>query len=208
MKKTTWLKLISVAVPYAAVLIGLYVLKNAWITIGLYHIPIALFLITDDRNSLLKKIRTGSNSTIAAVSIILSAMVFPIIFFFWKYMQLENVRLNNALADFGLHGSSWFFFMIYFSIIQPFLEELYWRGYLQCNHRYFSWTDLAFAGYHMLVLGLFIKPLWLVIAFIVLTAAACGFRYIAYKLEGLVVPLLSHIAADISIVTVTNVLIR
>jgi len=60
----------------------------------------------------------------------------------------------------------------------------------------------------MLVLGLFINPLWLVIAFIVLTAAACGWRYIAYKLEGLVVPLLSHIAADISIVAVTNVLIR
>ena len=208
MKKTTWLKLTSVAVPYAAVLVGLYVLRNAWITIGLYHILIALFLITGDRKSLLKKIRTGSNPKIAAVCIILSAMIFPIIFFFWKYMQLENVRLNTALADFGLHGSSWFFFMIYFSIIQPFLEELYWRGYLQSNHRYFSWTDLAFAGYHMLVLGLFIKPPWLVIAFIVLTAAACGFRYIAYKLEGLIVPLLSHMAADISIVAVTNILIR
>ena len=208
MKKTTWLKPVSVAVPYVAVLVGLYVLKNAWITIGLYHIPIALFLITGDRKSLLKKIRTGSNSTIAAVCIILAAMIFPIIFFFFKYMQLESVHLNTALADFGLYGASWFFFMIYFSIIQPFLEELYWRGYLQSNHRYFSWTDLAFAGYHMLVLGLFIKPAWLVIAFIVLTGAAWVWRYIADKLGGLVVPLLSHVAADISIVAVTTILIR
>jgi membrane protease YdiL (CAAX protease family) len=208
MKKTTSLKLFSVAVPYAAVLVGLYLLKNAWITIGLYHIPIALFLIAGDRKSLLKNIRTGSNPTIAAVSIILPVMVFPIIFFFWKYMQLEKVSLDTTLADFGLHGSSWFFFMIYFSIIQPFLEELYWRGYLQSNHRIFSWTDFAFAGYHMLVLGLFIKPSWLVIAFIVLTAAAWIWRYIADKLGGLAVPLLSHMAADITIVTVTNFLIR
>jgi membrane protease YdiL (CAAX protease family) len=208
MKKTTSLKSVCVAVPYAAVIIGLYILKNAWITIGLYHIPIALFLIGGDRKGLLKKIRTGSNCKIAAVSIILAAMIFPIIFFCWRYMQLESVHLNTALADFGLHGASWFFFMIYFSIIQPFLEELYWRGYLQSNHRYFSWADFAFAGYHMLVLGLFIKPAWLVIAFIVLTGAARVWRYIAYKLQGLAVPLLSHVAADISIVAVTNILIR
>ena len=35
--KRAWLKLISVLVPYVAVVVGLYVLKNAWIAIGLYH---------------------------------------------------------------------------------------------------------------------------------------------------------------------------
>lgn len=194
--------------PYAAVLIGLYILRNAWIAIGLYHFGIALFLIAGDRNSLLKKIRTGFNPKIATAGVVIPAMIFPVIFIFWEHMQLENVRLNTALANFGLHGSSWFFFMIYFSTVHPFLEEMYWRGYLECNHKYFSWTDFAFAGYHILVLAWFIKLPWLAIAFIALTVAAYGWRYVARKLEGLVVPLISHIVADVSIIAVTNVLIQ
>jgi hypothetical protein len=208
MKKTVWLRLIFAAVPYVAVLIGLYAFKNAWIAIGLYHLGIVFFLVAGDRHSLLKRIHKGWNSTMAATSIVVSVMTFFLIYLLWEYMQLENVRLDTALVGFGLHGSSWFFFMIYFSTVQPFLEELYWRGYMECNHKFFSWTDFAFAGYHILVLCFFIKWFWLVIAFIVLTAAAFGFRRIAYKLEGLSVPLLAHIAADVSIIAVTNALIR
>ena len=205
--KAARLKLISVLVPYVAVLIGLYVLKNAWIAIGLYHFGITVCLITGDRNCLLKRVCAGWNSIIAAVGIVMSVMIFPIIFFFWGHMQLESIPLKSALANFGLHGTSWFFFMIYFSTVLPFLEELYWRGYLENNRKYFSWTDFAFAGYHILVLAWFIKLPWLVIAFIVLTVAAYIWRYLASKLEGLVVPLLSHIVADVSIIAVTYILI-
>jgi membrane protease YdiL (CAAX protease family) len=208
MKKTAWLRLISVAVPYLAVLIGLYAFKNAWIAIGLYHLGIVFFLVVGNRHSLLKKIYKGWEPIMAATGIVVSVMIFFLIFILWKYMQLENVRLDTALVGFGLHGTSWFFFMIYFSTIQPFLEELYWRGYMEFNHKFFSWTDLTFAGYHILVLCLFIKWFWLIIAFIVLTVAAFGFRHIAYKLKGLAVPMLTHIVADISIITLTNALIR
>ena len=191
--------------PYVAVVVGLYVLKNAWIAIGLYHSGITVFLIAGNRKSLLKKVCAGWNSLMAAAGVLMAAMSIFIILFLWEYMQLENMPLNSALANFGLHGTSWFFFMIYFSTVQPFLEELYWRGYLECGHKCFSWTDLAFAGYHILVLAWFIKLLWLLIAFIVLTIAAYIWRYIASKLEGLAVPLLSHIVADVSIIAVTYI---
>ena len=46
--KTAQLKLISVLVPYVAVIIGLYVLKNAWVAIGLYHFGLIAFLIFGD----------------------------------------------------------------------------------------------------------------------------------------------------------------
>jgi len=206
--KTARLKLISALVPYVAVLVGLYVLKNAWIAIGLYHFGIVLFLIAGDRNGLLKKISTGWNPKMAAAGVGMSVMIFLVVFILWEHMRLENVHLDTALADFGLHGTSWFFFMIYFSTVQPFLEELYWRGYLESNHKFFSWTDFAFAGYHILVLAKFTQPPWLVVAFIVLTVAAYNWRYTASKLEGLIIPLLSHIVADVSIISVTYVLIR
>jgi len=206
--KTAWLKLISVLVPYVAVMVGLYVLKNAWIAIGLYHSGIAVFLIAGNKKSLLKKVCAGWNSLMAAAGVLMAAVSIFIILFLWEYMQLENLPLSSALANFGLHGTSWFFFMIYFSTVQPFLEELYWRGYLECSDKYFSWTDFTFAGYHILVLSWFIKLPWLVIAFIVLTVAAYVWRHLALKFEGLAVPLLSHIVADISIIAMTYILIQ
>ena len=206
--KATPLKLISVSVPYIAVLIGLYVLKNAWITIGLYHLGITVFIIAGDRNSLLRRVCSGWNSTAAVIGTVMSVMISPIIFFFWEHMQLGNKSLDSALISFGLHGTSWFFFVIYFSTAQPLLEELFWRGYLVGDHKYFAWTDFAFAGYHLFVLAWFIKLPWLVIAFIILTIAAYVWRHLASKFEGLIVPLLSHIIADISIIVVTYVLIH
>ncbi len=205
---TAWLKLISILMPYVTVLFGLYVLKNAWIAIAFYHFGITVFLIAGRRNRLLKRVCAGWNPLMAAASVVMSVMIFPIIFFFWGHMQLESTPLKSALANFGLHGTSRFFFMIYFSTVHPFLEELYWRGHLGYGHKHFSWTDFAFAGYHILVLAWFIKPLWLVIAFIVLTAVAYIWRHIAFKLEGLAVPLLSHIAADVSIIVVIYILIK
>jgi len=193
---------------YVAVMVGLYVLKNAWIAIGLYHSGIAVFLMAGNRKSLLKKAYAGWNSLMAAASVLMAAVSIFIILFLWEYMQLENMPLILALANFGLHGTSWFFFMIYFSTVQPLLEELYWRGYLECADKYFSWTDFAFAGYHILVLAWFIKLPWLIIAFIVLTAAAYIWRCLALKFEGLAVPLLSHIVADISIIAMTYILIQ
>ena len=205
---TARVKLVSVLVPYIAVLVGVYVFRNGWVAIGLYHFGIVLFLLADDRGRLLKSVVSGWDTVSAGLLVVMAAMIFPIIFFFWGYMQLESIPLNSALANFGLHGSSWFFFMIYFSTVHPFLEELYWRDYLGGTRKYFSWRDVAFAGYHILVLAWFIKWPWLVIAFIVLTATACVWRYVARKLEGLVVPLLSHIIADVSIIAVVCVLVR
>ncbi|MBC8393455.1 MAG: CPBP family intramembrane metalloprotease [Deltaproteobacteria bacterium] len=206
--KTVPPKRISIFVPYVAVLVGLCVLKNAWIAIGLYHFGMTVFLVTGNRSTLLKKAYTGWNFAATVIGILMSAMIFPIIFFFWKLMQLENMPLNTVLSNFGLHGTSWFFFMIYFSTVQPLLEELYWRGYLVHGNKCFSWTDLAFAGYHILVLAWFVKLPWLVIAFVLLTLTAYIWRYLAFKYEGLIVPLLSHVAADIGIIAAIYVLIQ
>lgn len=205
--KTTRLKLISALVPYVAVIIGLYVLENAWLALGLYHVGIAMFIISN-RTGLFKSVRCGWNFPVALISIAACALIFPTVIILWKYMELENLHLKTVLAQFGLAGLSWYFFMIYFSTVHPFLEELFWRGCLENKNRYPSWTDFAFAGYHILVLHWFIKSPWLIALFILLTVAACVWRFIARGLKGLAVPLLSHIVADISIVAAANVIIK
>ncbi len=202
------LKPISALVPYASVLIGLYFFKNAWVAIGLYHFGMTVFLMTDKKKMSLKRLCSGWNSAAAVFGIVMSVMIFPILYIFWRYMCLEDISLYSALANFGLQGASWFFFMIYFSTVQPVLEELYWRGYLGCDHLGVSWADFAFAGYHILVLARFIKLPWLIIACVILSVVAFIWRYILLRCGGLIIPLLSHIVADISIVIAIHLLIQ
>ena len=206
--KTTWVKNISVAVPYVAVLVGLYVLESAWIALGIYHLGIAGFLIAGDRGMVLAKAWRGWNLAIAAGMVVMSAMVFPAVLLLWGKMQLADAPLSVGLASVGLQGRSWLGLMVYFSTVQPVLEELYWRGYMESRHKCIAWTDFAFAGYHLLALVRFVKAPWLLVALVVLTLAAWVWRYVAGRLGGLIVPLLSHIVADMSIVAVTYILIR
>ncbi|UCF44059.1 MAG: CPBP family intramembrane metalloprotease [Planctomycetota bacterium] len=200
------MKVIAAGIPYVAVLIGLYILRSAWAAIGLYHFGIALLLIADDKGRSLKKIRSGYNSIITVASCGVCVLIVPTILVLWQYMQSGEASLKVKLTDLGLQGTSWYFFMVYFSTVQPFLEELYWRGYLGSKQRYLCWSDLAFGGYHMLVLVWFIKLPWLAVSFIVLSIAAWAWRYAAGKLGGLAVPLLSHIVADASIIGVAYIL--
>jgi len=200
------IKLISTGVPYVAIFIGLYILRSAWAAILLYHFGIALFLIADDKGRSLKKIRSGYNSIITIASGAVCVLIVPTIFLLWQHMQLEDTSLRTKLMDFGLQGTSWHFFMVYFSTVHPFMEELYWRGYLDSKHEYLSWPDLAFAGYHIFVLVWFIKLPWVAASFLVLSVAAWAWRYAVHKLGGLAVPLLSHMVSDISIIAVANIL--
>jgi len=206
--KAAPVKLISVLVPYVAVLLGLYIFENAWIAILVYHVGIAAFLIAGDRKALLRRIYTGWNSPLAALGVVLPAMIVPILLLLWQYMQLEATPLDFVLARFGLRGIPWLLFVAYFSTVQPFLEELYWRGHLQGDRRCVSWTDFAFGGYHVLVLAWFIKLPWLAPAFLVLAGTAFVWRHWTSKLGGLAVPLLSHAVADISIMVATCVLMQ
>lgn len=207
MKGTIRLKFAVAAVPYIAVVSGLYVFSNAWAAILLYHFGIVLFMIIDGREKLLKNIRSGWNSTAAGVCVAICVLIGPFIVFFWQHMRLEGVELETRLMEFGLCGLSWYVFVVYFSTVQPFLEELFWRGYFGNEDRFLPGIDIVFGGYHVFVLAFFIKLPWLIVSLIVISCAGWGWRFIANKCKGLIVPLLSHIAADISIIIAINILI-
>lgn len=206
MKVNNWYKLISAAMLYVVVFVGLYIFKNAWAAILLYHLGIALLMVIGNRKDLLKSVFAGWNLTFALIAVAVCALSGPAILLFWEYMRLDQIALGTVLGDFGLDGWSWYLFIIYFVTVQPVLEELYWRRFPGSSRKWLCFTDLAFAGYHIFVLVWFIKWPWLVAAFIVLSTAGFFWRRIAGKFGGLTVPILSHIAADVSIVAAVSVL--
>ena len=96
--------------------------------------------------------------------------------------------------------------MPYFAIVHPVLEQLHWRAMPDPPNRNAVWLDIAFAFYHVLVLLLLLQKTWLLLPFIVLMTSSFFWRYTAKKLGGMVVPLLTHIAADTSVIIAVYVL--
>ena len=119
-----------------------------------------------------------------------------------------SLQLESELADLGLTGLPWLLFIGCYFIVNPVLEELFWRGYLGQRTRGLTWNDVWFSGYHVLVAVNFTWWPWVVASFLVLVAISWVWRQFARQARGLLLPILSHTAADASIILAVFLLAR
>ena len=199
-KTKQYLKAIAPAIPYVAVLIGLYGLHNAWSSIILYHLGMVVILTLTKSWWLGKRLLSWQAYLVLLVVVIGSALSGIIVFYLWSIMKLPELVLGAELTNLGLSQTPWILFMFYYFTINPLLEEIFWRGYLGSPKVAPIWGDFWFAGYHTLVLYLFIGLPWVAASFLVLVAAGWFWRQITRIYGGLMMPILSHAAADAGII--------
>ncbi len=193
--------------PYMAVSIGLYLLHSAWLAMLVYHSGIILVLMILGKDDLrIQYLFSGLDLKVLSVAMVVGSLSGVIIYNLWYFMALENVNIDVSLTKYGLAGLSWYLFMIYFSTANPLLEELFWRRFLYKKDISPLLLNVAFAGYHVLVLHLFINWLWIFLAFLLLVATAWTWQYLYNSLNGLAAPWLSHTIANTSIVLAVNML--
>ena len=71
-------RMIGAAVPYVAVLIGMYALQSAWITILLYHTGVLALLILGVRTDAWVQITRGFDKRIGVAGIAVCALAFSV----------------------------------------------------------------------------------------------------------------------------------
>jgi hypothetical protein len=205
---TMRLSYLAIALPYAAVLLGLYVLRNAWATILLYHVGMVTLLRLGGQEGLLRAVRQGWSAPAAVVIGIVFATCGLLLALLWGTISREHVDLAETLTSLHLSGLYWWVFVAYYVTVHPVLEEIFWRGYFPRVHRSPVVLDVAFAGYHVLVLCIFIKLPWVLVSFGVLLFASWSWRQLVARYSGLGVAIASHAAADLSVIAVIEYLIR
>lgn len=200
MQNRTKLKLVGISIPYIAILFGLFVFKNAFIAISFYYVGIMIFSSTTGGSRFIKSIFSGWDIRIAVFAVIMGGLSGVIVYSMWNVSALESIILKDVFAEYGLKGIRIYFFAALAIVVNPAIEEVFWRGLLGVKDRRINWLDAAFAGYHVPALLLVIKPLMAIPSFITLCGAGWGLRFIKNNLGGLLVPYLAHLAADMSIV--------
>ena len=108
-------------------------------------------------------------------------------------------RSASRLEILGLTGSTWPGFIAYFALVNPFLEEYFWRGFLG-NYTYSLYvSDFLYAGFHALILVGKVQTISILGSLITLILAGWFWRQIAREDQGLLAPVLGHMAADFTI---------
>jgi membrane protease YdiL (CAAX protease family) len=189
--------------PYLAVLIGLYLIGNAWIAALLYHALMLLFLRHRERRSC--SLLSGWRPGLGIILTLVCACSGLFLYLLWPAAGLADHDLRTTLTDLGLGGIWLWVFCLYFSTAGVLLEELFWRDSPAGGG---SPLDAAFAGYHALVLVFFIKLVWVAAILMILFAMGRIWRIIASRTGGLAIPVISHSVADLSVVVALFLLLN
>jgi membrane protease YdiL (CAAX protease family) len=186
-------------VPYFTIGIGLLVLNNAWVAILGYHLSMIITLFFTGRIISFTQIRKSNNYKILIITSVLGGTGGLILFLVWPLLGIPG-DIKIYLENIGLTTAMWPYFIAYFVLINPWLEEYYWRGYLGNDSKWITINDLLFSGYHIIVLAGKIDVIWLIIIFIVLSLVAWFWRQANRWNQGISASIASHISGDISVI--------
>jgi uncharacterized protein len=183
---------------YLAVAVGIFQFHSAWGALVGFHLAIIFSLLVAKPKIPLKILFTGNNIQSILVSVLLSGTSGLILFLFWdKFGIVSDISLR--VEAMGLNASNWIAFIAYFTLVNPVLEEYFWRGYLGNDTANFYPSDLLYAGFHGLVLVNKVQPAMIVYCLVVLVLAGWFWRQLARADGGLLAPVLGHMVADLTI---------
>ncbi len=196
--RTGWHALF-LAGPYVGVGVGMYLLGSGWAAIGIYHLfMICGVLLARGRNGFAGMFK-GWRSSWGVPALVGCTGGGALIYFLWPLLHPPDLELASALAQYGLSPTPLIWFAIYYCIVNPPLEETFWRDVWGSPTRGLHYSDILFAGYHGVVLILFVTWPWALLAVAILTTTAWAWRFITNRFGGIAIPLWSHLTADVAV---------
>jgi hypothetical protein len=120
------------------------------------------------------------------------------LYFLWDSFGLAD-DLSAQIETLNLTTRTWIPFIAYFAAVNPFVEEYFWRGYLGSDTKMLHTSDLVYAGFHAMILINKVQTTSIVFAVGLLVAAGWLWRQILREDQGLLAPVLGHMAADLTI---------
>jgi uncharacterized protein len=189
-------------VPYIAVSLGLFVAHSAWAALIGYHLLMAAFLTFSGAwPEQLRKFRSAGSLRWIVLAIVIGVSGGIGLYWLWPVFGIIP-SLGKELLPLGLNPVSWPFFILYFSLVNPWLEEIFWRGWLGSESRSPKPADLFFAGFHLLVLATYVPWPSMLFALLVLSGVGWFWRQVTRREQSLLPSSLSHLDADAAILIV------
>ena len=136
----------------------------------------------------------------------LGVLVITLIFvlFFLKYLDFSSI--TQRVMDMGITSTTYPFVALAIVLINPFLEEYFWRGFVfRVFDKYTNkgiWTGVLFALHHVIIIWGSINLIQSIIVIFFLAIIGILFNWIYSKTGSIYATWIIHALADLVIVTV------
>jgi membrane protease YdiL (CAAX protease family) len=192
------MKWLAPALAYLAVGLGMFVFQSAWGALVGFHLAIlgSLWIA----RPAIPAATLFQNTTIkwSMLSLLLCGSSGVTVYFLWDAFDFAN-DLPQQIRALGLTIQTWPPFIAYFALVNPFVEEYFWRGYLGSKSAALHMSDFLYAGFHSLILLNKVSTGAILFALSMLVLAGWFWRQLLRKDHGLLAPVLGHMAADLTI---------
>ena len=192
------MKWIAPALVYIAVIIGLFAVRNALGALILFHVAIVASVLVTKSRVPINILVTSHDIKWILISVLLCGSTGFTLYSLWDKFGIAS-DLSKYVEEMGLTQSAWFWFIGYFTLANPWIEEYFWRGFLGSTTKNIYLSDFLYAGFHGLILMNRAQANMIVYSLVLLILAGWFWRQIARLDQGLLAPVLGHMAADFSI---------
>jgi membrane protease YdiL (CAAX protease family) len=192
------MKWIAPALAYLAVGLGIFVFHSAWGALAGFHVVIIVSLLIAKPCVPVTILLKSTNIKWILLSVLLCGSGGIALYFLWDVFKVAS-NLPAQVTALGLNSATWPAFIAYFALVNPFIEEYFWRGYFDNPTKNLYVYDFVYSGFHFLILIGKVHSYSIIFGLSVLVFAGWLWRQIARKDHGLLAPVLGHMAADFTI---------
>jgi membrane protease YdiL (CAAX protease family) len=189
--------------PCLAMWVGVYEIKSAMWAYALYHFLVLAPAIIWGRSLWLPTLKLPS---LKDFLLLVGATVIACAGAVSVYETIGGVLLSNEhvpslMKEYGVTRGSYILFALYATIINPLLEELFWRGVVfneldrrQFKFKYFAitWSSITYALFHYFVFRLILYPGWAEVGIIMLAGFGAMLALIYRKTGSILTTALAH----------------
>lgn len=191
-------KWLAPILPYLAVWAGFFLFSNAWLTLIGFHLAILLTLAWLRPTLRIDTLFKTTKPKYVFLSMFVGCAGGIGLYLLWDLFSVSN-DLPEQLARLDLNSSTRMGFIAYFSLVNPFIEEYFWRGALGDSARQLYIGDVVYAGYHVMVVWNKVPAYPILITLMALVFAGWFWRQLYRRDGGLLAPVLGHMVADFAI---------
>lgn len=201
------MKWIAPSLAYLAVGLGLLFFHSAWGALLGFHTVIIGALLIAKPTIPLKNLVTSNNFKWISLSVLLCGASGIALYFLWDVFGFAG-DFSARVALLGLNGANWPMFIAYLALVNPWIEEYFWRGWLGSKSKSLHTSDFVYAGFHALIMIGRVRTGSIIFGVGVLVLAGWFWRQVAREDGGLLAPVLGHMAADLTILTAVYSMVR
>ncbi|MBX9951315.1 MAG: CPBP family intramembrane metalloprotease [Candidatus Obscuribacterales bacterium] len=207
-----WIIICMMILPYSVIWLGMNFFKSAVWSLALYHVFCLLPGIVWGRGVFRKTLRIPNY--LELLGLIFASVLFSFASIFtYKYFGptlLSDTHVFDLLKTLGYSRDVFTPLCIYIVVVNPLLEELFWRGFVMNKldelcpdfpHCGLIWSSFAYGAFHYPIMQLVMFPGWAEFGTIALMVYGAGLGVLYRKTNSVIMPALAHaLLTDLSAV--------